>query len=804
MLFLCLSCLTAMAQKIVPLSRELAVLEEKYEVSFVYEGNLVEGIEYSGPGVADKSLRKALQILLKDTDIDYKIDGRYVILIRRPKAVTLEESVFDKELPASLISERREASIGSTGLGSMEIPKAVIMNSPVLFGERDVLRTVQLMPGVQNGAGSFAGFSVRGGSESGNLVLLDGIPVYNPRHALGIFSVFPPDAVESARFYKGSFPARYGGRTSSVLDVTTADGSRDSLHLSYTIGLIASKIHSDGPIGRKMTFSLSGRMVHTGFADPLFKAFKLPMNYYFYDVHGKLTCFAGPGDRISANFYHGRDYFRQTSYETLFDHYYDANYAPYDKWTYTGDESLISWGNTIASAIWTHVFSERLFVRTTAAFSKYSMIQTTLLSETVDDDGIESTFADKEVSTPYIRDFSAKVDFVYETLEVHNIKFGLDAVSHTFVPDRFEHGRKETVLGKTTLDTLLCRFAGNPVAGFEASVHAEDDMVLGAGLSVNPGVRVSLVYAGNTPHICLEPRLSMRYEFRPGVAFKAGYSRMSQAVHQLSSGSVSLPTDVWVPMTGRLLPEVSDQVSAGFFCDALPGWRISIEGWGKWMQNVTDYKYTMPWQREISVWRESIVQGIGRAWGVEALLEKTAGKLTGWASYTLSKSDRCFPNGSINRGRWYPFVNDRRHNFGVYVNYKLSARADLSANWTIASGNRFTLPEYYGRIAYGGDTRPEYVRGVYWADSRNNYVLPPTHRLDLSLIVRKALRRGSRAWSFGLYNAYFAKNPDQVYLYEYRGNGRTGEKRLYPDGRMGIMTLSFLTMIPSVSFTRDF
>ena len=782
-------------------AQELARIEKDFGVSFVYEGDLVEEVAYEGPALVGKTLAQSLELLFKDTEIAFSRHGSYIVLTRKKKALPMDGGIFDRELSASLVTDRMEASVGATGLGVMEIPKAVIMNVPVLFGEQDVLHTIELMPGVQRGAGSFSGFSVRGGEEGGNLMLLDGIPVYNARHALGIFSVFPPDAVESARFYKGSFPARFGGRNASVLDVVTADGSRDRLRGSYTLGLISDKAHLEGPLGKKSTFSLSGRMVHTGFAEPLFRAFNVPANYYFYDLHGKLTYHAGPSDRLSVSVYHGRDFFRETSIEKYYNHFYDKNYAAYDRWITSSSEERIRWGNTLASVAWTHVFSDKLFMRATAAYSLYSMKQVSESSNEEKLDTDTSSDADTEVSTPFIRSLPARVDFTWTPSSSHQLKFGIEAIRHLFLPDRYEHRRVETEGGEIKLDAIMEREYGNPSSAWETAVYAEDEFLLAPGLSLHPGGRFSAVMTWQTPFFCFEPRLALRWEFRPGFAFKAGYSRMSQAIHQLSSGSVSLPTDVWVPITGTLKPELSDQLAIGLFVDALPGWRFSVEPYAKWMQNVLEYRYSMPLQREVAAWESNMAQGVGRAAGIEFLAEKTEGKLSGWASYTLSFSERRFPDGSVNQGQWYPYVNDRRHNFTIYANWKFSERADMGASWVISSGNRFTLPEYYGRVV-SSDT---YESIEMLADSRNKYQLPPTHRLDLTFNLRKELRRGERIWSLGLYNAYFALNPDQVYLYQYSSFNHSNDKgQRYPEGHIGVKVLSFLTIIPSVSYTRQF
>lgn len=716
----------------------------------------------------------------------------------------------DMVIRAATVTGEKETGVRTSGLGALEMPQPVLRRAPVLFGEGDVLKSLQLLPGVQAGNGLSSGVYVRGGGPDENLFLLDGIPLYNIDHMGGIFSVFSPEAVKKVTLYKSSFPARYAGRTSSVVDVRTYDGNTEGLHGSVTAGLLAEKVHLDGPVGENTTFSLSGRMLHTGLLDPLIRgAFHSPVNYWFYDVNAKLVHRFGDRDRLYAGFYHGRDTFLNDREAKSFTHYYDKNYAAYDRYGDDRKHFALNWGNTVAALRWNHVFGGSLFSNTSASLTRYQVRMASDSEERVDDSGYRTGVYSASEFLSGITDLTLRTDFEYTPSAAHAIRFGASLTRHVFIPDGQTLSRRETVQEQAVRDTVLFHYDGTYMPGFEGSLYLEDEMTVGDRFSFHPGVHFSLFGTGGKTYPSLQPRLAARWAVTDAVTLKAGYSRMAQYVHLLPSGRSSLPTDVWVPITRDIPPQTADQYSAGVYYTGLPLWNISLEGYYKDIRNILELRNSRLAFAGADHWEETVATGLGRSYGLELLVERTAGQMTGWFSYTLSKSERRIPDGSVNRGEWFPYINDRRHKIALYADYAFNPRIDLSATWQFATGNRMTLPTRHSIIrseeAFRDGTMQESVEEFLYAPSRNNYVLPPTHRLDVSVNFRKKKTRGERVWNVGLYNVYAARNPDMATA---GANWRESMDRVHipghPEGRIYVETTSFLTVIPSFSYTRTF
>ena len=714
----------------------------------------------------------------------------------------------DAVIRAATVTGEKETGVRSAGLGALEMPQSVLRRAPVLFGESDVLKALQLLPGVQAGNGLSSGVYVRGGGPDENLILLDGIPLYNVDHMGGIFSVFSPEAVKKVTLYKSSFPARYAGRTSSVVDVRTNDGNTEGLHGSVTAGLLAEKIHLDGPIGENTTFSVSGRMLHTGLLDPLIRgAFHSPVNYWFYDTNAKLVHRFGDRDRLYAGFYHGRDTFLNDQESKSFTHYYDKNYAAYDRYGDDRKHFGLHWGNTVAALRWNHVFGGRLFSNTSASLTRYRVRMASESEERVDDSGYRTSVYSSSEFLSGITDLALRTDFEYTPSAAHAIRFGASLTRHVFVPDGQTLSRRETEQERTLRDTVLFHYDGTYMPGYEGSAYLEDEISAGDRLTFHPGVHFSLFGTGGKAYPSLQPRLAARWAMTDAVTLKAGYARMAQYVHLLPSGRTSLPTDVWVPITRNIPPQTADQYSAGVYYTGLPLWSISLEGYYKDLRNILELRNSRLAFAGADHWEETVATGIGRSYGVELLVERTAGQMTGWFSYTLSKSERRIPDGSVNHGEWFPYINDRRHKISLYADYSFNPRVDISATWQFATGNRMTLPTRHSIVLSeesGTEGKP-YPEEFLYAPSRNNYVLPPTHRLDVSVNFRKKKTRGERIWNVGIYNVYAARNPDMAIA---MANWRESADRVhipgYPAGRIYVEITSFLTVIPSFSYTRTF
>ena len=709
---------------------------------------------------------------------------------------------------ATVAATGRDAGITSTKMSAIELPMQVIKHTPVLFGEHDVLKTVQLMPGVQGGTEGFSGIYVRGGGPEENLLLLDGIPLYNAEHLLGILSVFQPEAVKKVTLYKGSFPARYGGRISSIIDVRTNDGNLKEFHGTVGIGALTDKLHLEGPIIKdKLAFSLSGRALHTFLYTPLIhKVAGTPVNYYFYDLNGKLTWRISDRDRVFANFYNGRDifYFKDSESDV-------SEYTGYDDNAYrvrSTDAAKIDirWGNTLGGLRWNHVFNSRLFSNTTLAYTRYRMrVGLDIIDEERRKDlgtgletDIRNTFQFGYESG--MRDLTAKADFDYTPSPDHLVKFGTEYVNHTFIPETVGGFISEFNSGDFSMsqDTTFNASVSPVLRGHELNVYGEDDFTLWDRLTLNPGLHLAFFHTLGTPYWSLEPRMSVKYSFTDFLSAKAAYCRMAQYVHLLSPSAITLPTDLWVPITDKIKPVTSDQTSLGVYYTGFKGWEVSLEGYYKWMHNILEYRDGTTFFGNSSNWQNNVEMGEGLARGVELYVEKKDGATTGWLGYTLARSDRRFPNGSINGGEWFPYRYDRRHNVSLVVNHDFGHGLNLSGTWTFSTGNTMTLMERKTMVL-----TPSGDYGSYsYVSGRNNYRLPPSHRLNLGLSWTRHKKLGGTAvWDLSVYNVYNSMNPNFVFANTYSKYDNEGN---LVDSGIYLEKLTILPIVPSIGWTRNF
>ena len=702
-------------------------------------------------------------------------------------------------LEEAVVTAQRESGIDATKMSAIEVPIAAIKSAPALFGEADVLKTIQMLPGVQGGTEGFSGLYVRGGGPDENLLLLDGIPVYNAEHMLGIFSVFQPEAVKKVTLYKGAFPARYGGRISSILDVRTNDGNLYETHGSIGISMISDKLHLEGPIWKgKTSYSISARGMHSIFLTPILKLSGFDGNYFFYDLDAKLTHRFSDRDRLYFNVYNGLDdfYYR-----------YKDDSSTFSGGNLTENQHLsIRWGNTVSALRWNHVMSPKLFANTTVAYNHYKMkMGSELVSQEVHQNGTIDNDQYKFDYRSGMRDWVAKVDFDYTPTPNQQVKFGADYTYHTFIPETLSTYAQETSGGMVQLDTTITMKSNGAQIGHEVSLYVEDDIRLGNRLTLNPGVHASLFATQGKTYWSLEPRMSAKLNFTPDWAVKASYSRMSQYVHLLSSSQLSLPVDLWVPITKNIRPETSNQYSLGLYYNGIPGWEFSLEGYYKSIDNVLEYKEGVAFLFDSSGWENKVEVGSGRAMGLELFIEKTMGKTTGWLGYTLAKSDRLFP--TINHGERFPYRYDRRHNINLVLNHKFNEKFDFSATWNYASGGVTTLPERrVAMISPSGD-----IQYTDFVTSRNNYRLPSSHTLNLGFNFHKKHNRGEGIWNLSVYNAYNHMNPSLVL----KSNSEYGTmtSRWDEDGttqqfkqvsEVQLKKITLLPFFPSVGYTRTF
>lgn len=690
-----------------------------------------------------------------------------------------------------ITSTQAEAGIHATQMGANEIPLTQIKNTPSLLGEADLMKTIQLMPGVQAGTDGSAGLYVRGGSPDQNLILLDGVPVYNIDHLFGFFSVFTPEAVKKVTLFKGSFPARFGGRLSSIIDVRTNDGDMQHYHGTFSIGLLSSKINVEGPIIKnKTSFNFSARRSYLDLISKPFMPEDEMYSYYFYDINAKINHKFSDRSRIFLTFYTGKD--------RLSTDYSDSGNLK--------DGTSMGWRNGIVAARWNYIFNNRLFSNTTVSFNHYQNQINTYTNDTKGfDQNIQNSYAANYRSG--IKDWSYQIDFDYNPTPRHHIKFGTGYLFHRFQPEVITTRIHDRENGITERDTIYNSLANSDIRGHEITAYAEDNYQISRRLRMNLGLHLSLFHVQQKNYLSLQPRISARYQLMKNTALKASYTQMSQYIHLLSSSPITLPTDLWVPITQRIRPMYSRQYSLGGYYTGIPGWEFSIEGYYKDMHNVLEYKDGVSFFGSSTSWEEKVEMGTGRSFGMELMIQKTIGNTTGWLSYTLAKSDRKFANGSINNGERFPYKYDRRHNINLTVNHKFSEWIDIGASWVFYTGGTATIPEEKTAIilpegetnsgsSYYNPSIPDTYPSIdesFYVEHRNNYRLPASHRLNLSVNFNKRTKHGVRTWNISLFNVYNAMNPAWIYRSYNSSTGKSVIKKY-----------TLLPLIPSFTYTYKF
>ncbi len=679
-----------------------------------------------------------------------------------------------------IIAKKDETQVDKTQMSISEIPINTIKSLPVIFGEVDVLKTLQLLPGVQSGSEGTSGLYVRGGGPDQNLILLDGVPVYNADHLFGFFSVFNADAIQNVSLIKGGFPARYGGRLSSVIDIRMKEGNNKEIHGEGSFGLISSKFTFEGPLKKdKSSFILSARRTYIDFlAQPIIRA-KSNGNsagYYFYDINAKVNYVFSDTDRVFFSVYTGKD----KAYSKMKESYTD-NGIKYDN----EFKASLSWGNITAALRWNHIVNRKLFANVTTTYSRYRFqVGENASYKDVNNNNITQN---KYEFTYFsgINDLTTKLDFDYHPNPNHNILFGISEIYHTFSPG--VNVFKVTDASSSNIDTS---FGNSNIYANEVSAFIEDDIRITDRLKANIGVHSCGFYVKNNFYKSIQPRLSARYLINEKLSVKAAFSQMNQNLHLLTNSGIGLPTDLWLPVTNNIKPQVSYQYAAGVFYDIAKGYEFSVEGFYKTMSNLIEYKEGVDFFGSFESWENKVEVGKGWSYGSEFLIKKTKGKTTGWIGYTLAWSQRQFDN--LNFGKKYPYRYDRRHDVAVVITHKLSGKVDFGITWVYGTGNAVSLPiEGYPSI-YNGSGQFGYEQDIQYYDGRNGFRMPAYHRLDIGVNFHKEKKWGVRTWSIGIYNVYNRKNP----FYMYFSYDDYGKKRL--------TQISIFPIIPSFSYNIKF
>lgn len=698
-------------------------------------------------------------------------------------SIDMEPSAkFMKEF--EVVAERIAKISQTTQMSSINIPIEQIKDIPALMGEKDVLKILQLMPGVQKGGEGSAGFYVRGGGADQNLIILDDAPVYNAFHLFGFFSLFNGDALKSMELIKGGFPARYGGRLSSVLDMRMKEGNKEKFGVECGIGLISSRLTVEGPVKKgKSSFLVSARRTYIDLLiAPIIAAANQGSTggYYFYDYNAKFNYDFGENNRLYVSGYFGKDkfYFKDIFEEDIF-------------------SGSLGWGNATSTARWNHLFNSKVFSNASAILSDYKF-----LTRADEKSGTDPLFSLKYYSG--IRDYGVKYDVDYHPSMKHYIRTGLMSTYHLFTIQALTLKDNNPSGGNINKKTLT--------EGIESAIYLEDDFKISPNLKTNFGFRFSHFYTDGKNYFKPEPRISMSYNIREDMAVKASYADMNQYIHLISNTGIGLPTDLWVPATKNLSPQNSKQWAAGVAKDLLKqNLAVSVEGYYKQMYHVLGFKEgasfldadTEPDQNQTSTfsWEKSVTSGKGWSYGAEFLVQRKSGKLSGWIGYTLSWTQ--FQYDSLNFGKKFYAKYDRRHDISVVAIYKLRKEntdtgddgITLSGTWVYGTGNAITLP-VSSYAAPGHDPGNNSFGWVYDGYSeytdKNAFRMAAYHRLDFGIQFHKTKKHGVRTWEFSIYNAYNRKNP---YFY-YITSTSTGSNVL--------KQISLFPFLPSVSYNFKF
>jgi hypothetical protein len=629
-----------------------------------------------------------------------------------------------KQSEIVVIGENQDNNLGKAQMGMQKLTVGELQTIPVLLGERDVLKTIQCLPGVQSAGDGTVGFYVRGGSSDQNLILLDEATVYNASHLLGLFSVFNSDAIKDVTLYKGDIPAEYGSRLSSVLDMKMKDGNDKTFGVSGGIGLISSRLNIEGPIvSGKGSFSIAARRTYADLflklsTDTSVNQSKL----YFYDLNAKANYQIDDNNRVFLSGYFGKDVL--------------------------GFENTlgIDWGNTTATLRWNHLFGERMFCNTSFIFSKY-------------DYSINLDYIDKVNITSRIHDFSIKQDFQYFADARNGVNFGFVSIYHTIVPG----------MAKDVSSYRISELNLSDKYGWENALYVSHEYKLSERMSLKYGGRLttfSMMGPGNfysydeagiatdtvsfspgifvKTYLNIEPRIAVSCILNENSSVKASYGRTTQNLHLISNSTSDNPTDIWIPSSNNVRPEIADQFSLGYFRNFDDNeYECSTEIYYKSMQNEIDYKNGADLVFNDQV-ESQLLFGKGRSYGIELFLKKKYGRFNGWIGYTLSRTERQIDG--VNNGSYYPARQDRTHDISLIGMYQLSDSWVLSSTWIYYTGNAVTYPS--GKYEVAGNV-------VSYYSERNGGRMPPYHRLDIG-----ATWKGERSsWTFSLYNAYGRDNP---------------------------------------------
>lgn len=699
------------------------------------------------------------------------------------------------------VTGSKRYELNAPEMGVLSFSQEDIKNIPVMFGEADVIKALQVQPGVSAGAEGLSGMYVRGGNEDENLYMLDGIPIYKIMHFGGLFSAVNVEAIQDVKFYKSSFPSRYGGRLSSVLDVRTREGDMSTYHGSIMLGLTSANVNIDGPLIKgKTSFVASVRrswlevLTIPGLAvmnrKNKSKGEKKFGRYAFTDANVKLKHIFN--DRSSANlmFYFGNDYFKIGDRTFMEDGFYFAK----------ENMTHMNWGNLLVVGKWMYRFNNRMKVDISSSYLNYaSLLRKNIFeSDNQKGDSEYKELAIEKTSKNGISDLNSNVHFDYLVSDKHHINWGANYTLHHFLPELNN-------IHTTHLDAEISYESDSKkVIANEIVFYAEDDWNISDIFRLNAGLRFCLFGTDGKTYQTWEPRVSLRIALSDQLSLKSSYSRMNQFVQQISDSYISLPTDFWMPVNSKFKPLESDQVSAGLYYEFLHGYFFSFEGYYKYMRNLLEYKEGYAFMPVSASWDQKLTQGRGYSYGMELTAEKKIGKLTGLLGYGLLWSERQF--AELNHGKRFPSKYDNRHKINIVANYKLNSTLEVNGSWTYITGNRMTVmfEDYLNSAINGFDpilapNNPFQDEWVNYYEEKNNVRLPAYHRLDLGLNIYRPLKKGRMGiWNISIWNAYCRMNPIAIRTHAMYSD--RDKRKISPR----FQTMGLFPLIPSVSYTYKF
>jgi hypothetical protein len=669
-----------------------------------------------------------------------------------------------KEVIVQANSYREQLNATEMSVEAISVRDAKVL--PALFGEVDIIKTIQLKPGISSGSEGSAGLYVRGGGADQNLIVLDEAIVYNANHLFGFFSTFNADAIKDVKVIKGGFPSQYGGRLSSVIDVKLKEGNNKKFSGAGGLGAISSRLTLEGPIIKnKSSFMVSGRRTYVDLiTNSINRANRTKLDYNpipaysFYDLNAKLNYQLGPKDHIYLSGYFGRDVF------SFDDDDFDFNF---------------NWGNATGTVRWNHQFDAKLFSNTTFTFSDYKYNISNKLTGFSFDLGSS------------IKDVNFKNDFYYTLNNHHTLRFGIQATYHQFEVGRLKAGSD---------DGLVSFSAGQNYSGWESGIYISDEAKLSERLKLNTGIRLSAFHNDQRTYVSLEPRIATRYTLNERLSLKASYAHMNQYVHLVSNSGIALPTDIWFPSTNVVKPEISDQFALGYAFLLGNKFLLTHEFYYKFLDRQIEFKDHANLFANDDI-EDEFTFGDGYAYGMEFGLEKNEGKLTGWMGYTLALI-RKGGFEDIMGGAYFPPRHDRRHDLSLVGILKLSRKFTLTAAFVYGSGDISWLPvgRFILQDQQGGEFQP--VVPVY--QDRNTFRLPPYHRLDLGLVIQFFPKWGDSNLTISIYNAYDRRNPYFLYLDPELETIQQNGIELEVPTRISAKQVSLFPILPSVTYNFSF